>query len=96
MERVRLWRDKRQTLVGVVELDAENRRLIYLIDDEREHERVAGIFDETGKVTWGWTRFGDNDWVEHRAEPNTSPWFWFVVANILYPKGYQADFGVTD
>lgn len=34
--------------------------------------------------------------MEHRAKPRTERWLWFVVANILYPMGCQADFGVTD
>ena len=25
--------------------------------------------------------------------PRTDRWLWFVVANVLYPMGYQADLG---
>jgi hypothetical protein len=93
MERVRLWREGRKKLVGTVELDEDNRRLFFHIADEEEQNRVAGVFNEMGEVTWSWTRYGDGEWQEHRAEPRTRAWFWFVVANILYPMGYQADFG---
>ncbi|MGI8790208.1 MAG: hypothetical protein ACR2I4_04905 [Actinomycetota bacterium] len=95
MERVRLWRNKRRKLIGVVELDESNRRLIFHIDDEEELDRVTDAFKQTGEVTWAWTGYGD-ELQELRAEPRTDQWFWFVVANILYPLGYQADFGVDE
>lgn len=95
MERVKLWREARQKLVGTVELDEENRRLFFHIDDEEEKDRVAAVFTETGEVSWAWTRYGEGEWQEHKAEPLTENWFWFVVANRLYPLGYQADFGAS-
>jgi hypothetical protein len=96
MERVRLWRSRRQQLVGTVELDEENRRLIFHIDNEEERDRVSDVFTETGEVSWAWTRYGEGERQEHQAEPLTRQWFWFVVANILYPRGYQADFGASE
>jgi hypothetical protein len=95
MERVRLWRNDRQTLIGTVELYEEQHRLIFHIDDEDEHDRVSGVFYDTGEVTWTWTGYG-SELRELRAEPRTGHWFWFVVAHLLYPLGYQADFGVTE
>lgn len=95
MERVKLWRNQRKRLVGTVELDEGNRRLLFHIDDEAERDEITRIFTETGALTYSWTGYGD-EWQENQAEPLTAEWFWFVVANILYPRGYQADFGAGD
>lgn len=93
MEGIRLWRAKRQKVVGMVYLDTGDLDLD--IPDDHERARVKEIFDQTGEVTWAYTRFGGGEWQAHKAEPRTRNWLWFVVANILYPKGYQADFGAT-
>ena len=53
METVKLWRKGRQVSVGTVELDEENRRLFFHIDDDEERDRVAGVFKKTGEVSWG-------------------------------------------
>jgi len=37
-----------------------------------------------------------DEWQENIAEPRTERWLWFVVANILYPMGYQADLGISE
>ena len=94
MERVKLWREESREFVGVgfVELHDEDRRLIFHIDDEDERNRVARVFKETGEVSWAWTRHGEGESEEHRADPLTRQWFHFVVFNILYPLGYQPDF----
>ena len=49
MERVKLLREESREFVGVgiVELDDENRRVIFHIDDEDERNRVAWVFKET-------------------------------------------------
>jgi hypothetical protein len=41
-------------------------------------------------------RFDEGEWQENIAEPRTEQWLWFVVANILCPIGYQADFGISE
>ena len=94
MERIRLYRSNRQKFLGEVILDQGQSNL--LVDDQQERSRLQKVFDETGDVTWAWARFEDNEWNEHRAKPRTPNWLWFVVANILYPMGYQADFNVPD
>ena len=96
MQRVELWRNDRERLVGVVELDEDNRRLVFHIDDEDERDRIAGIFKDTGAVSWSWTSIGGGELQENRAERLTPEWFWFIVTNILYPRGYQADFGAIE
>lgn len=58
-----------------LELDEQNRRLLYRIDDQKELNRLTSIFEGTGEVKWAWTRFGEGEWMEHRAEPKTGPWF---------------------
>ena len=88
---VNLWREGRGTPIGTVELDEGNRRLFLHIDDEVERSRIERVFSETGRVIWGWTRYGDNEWQEHRAEPLTSNWFSFLILNRLYPLGYRAE-----
>jgi hypothetical protein len=95
LQTIRLWRSGRVKLLGYVTLD--DGHLTYEFDDAQEQDHVQEVFDQTGDVTWAWTRlFGEGGWEEHRAEPCTPEWLWFVVANILYPMGYQADFGVTE
>jgi hypothetical protein len=47
-------------------------------------------------VTWSFSRFDEGEWQENIAEPRTDRWLWFVVANILYPMGYQADLGISE
>jgi hypothetical protein len=94
VDRIRLWRSNRKTLVSDVMID--DGRLILQVEDTSDRARLQEVFDRTGEVTWAWTRRGEEDWTEQRAQPGTSTWLWFVVANILYPMGYQADFGVTD
>ena len=49
-----------------------------------------------GQVTWSFSRFDEGEWQENIAEPRTERWLWFVVANILYPMGYQADLGISE
>ncbi len=94
MERIRLYRSGRQRLVGDVILD--DGALILEVNDEHDRSALEKIFNETGEVTWGWTtRYGEGKWNEHRADPKTPNWLWFVVTNILPPMGYQA-VGVTD
>jgi len=56
---------------------------------------VAEVFKDSGEVSWAWTRYGNGEWQEHRADPLTRRWFGFVVINIQYPLGYQADFDVA-
>ena len=56
MESARLWRDERRKEIGVVELDEENRRLLFHMDDADERYRIAHLFNETGEVTWAWTQ----------------------------------------
>ena len=96
MERVRLWRNGRQRLIGTVELDEEHRRLGFHIDDHDEQHYVSGIFSTTGEVSWAWTRHGETKREERRAEPLTADWFWFVVHHRLHPLGYQVDFGASE
>jgi hypothetical protein len=47
-------------------------------------------------LTWSLSRFDEGEWQESIAEPRTERWLWFVVANILYPMGYQADLGIGE
>jgi hypothetical protein len=54
------------------------------------------VFEQTGQVTWSFSRFDEGEWQENIAEPRTERWLWFVVANILYPMGYQADLGIGE
>jgi hypothetical protein len=91
VEGIRLWRANRQRLVGMVYLD----KGVLDLDIQDDHERalVEEVFEQTGQVTWSFSRFDEGEWQENIAEPRTEPWLWFVVANILYPMGYQADLG---
>jgi hypothetical protein len=94
VEGVRLWRANRQKLVGMVYLD----KGILDLDIQDDHERalVEEVFEQTGQVTWSFSRFDEGEWQENIAEPRTESWLWFVVANILYPMGYQADLGADE
>ena len=94
VEGIRLWRDNRQKLVGMVYLD----KGVLDLDIQDDHERalVEEVFEQTGQVTWSFSRFDEGEWQENVAEPRTERWLWFVVANILYPMGYQADLGVGE
>jgi hypothetical protein len=94
VEGIRLWRANRQKLVGMVYLD----KGVLDLDIEDDHERatVEEVFEQTGQVTWSFSRFDEGEWQENIAEPRTEPWLWFVVANILYPMGYQADLGAGE
>ena len=56
--RAKLWRDGGKEPIGTVELDEENRRLFYQIENALDLERVKRIFDETGDVSSAWTRSG--------------------------------------
>lgn len=85
--RVKLMRGQRP--IGSVTL--EDERLVYHLADEQEREQIENVLTQTGEVTWAWTRIGEGEWQEHRAKPLTDNWLWFVVANILYPKGYRAE-----
>lgn len=92
--RIRLYKSNRKKLLGDVVLDGD--RLTLHIEDERERDELQRIFDNTGEVTVGWAWYEGEEPVEHRAQPRTPTRLWVVVANILYPMGYQADFGVTE
>jgi hypothetical protein len=70
---------------GVLDLD---------IQDDHERALVENVLEQTGQVTWSFSRFDEGEWQEKIAEPRTERWLWFVVANILYPMGYQADLGI--
>jgi hypothetical protein len=94
VEGIRLWRANRQKLVGMVYLD----KGVLDLDIQDDHERalVEDVLEQTGQVTWSFSRFDEGKWQENIAEPRTEPWLWFVVANILYPMGYQADLGISE
>jgi hypothetical protein len=94
VEGIRLWRANRQKLVGMVYLDQG----VLDLDIQDDHERalVEEVFEQTGQVTWSFSRFDEGEWQENIAEPRTDRWLWFVVANILYPMGYQADLGANE
>jgi len=94
VEGIRLWRASRQKLVGMVYLD----KGVLDLDIQDDHERalVEEVLEQTGQVTWSFSRFDEGEWQENIAEPRTDPWLWFVVANILYPMGYQADLGISE
>jgi hypothetical protein len=72
---------------GVLDLD---------IPDDHERALVEEVLVQTGQVTWSFSRFDEGEWQESMAEPRTERWLWFVVANILYPMGYQADLGISE
>ena len=95
MEGIRLWRANRQKLVGMVYL-LDKGVLDLDIPDDHERALVEDVLDQTGQVTWSFSRFDEGEWQENIAEPRTERWLWFVVANILYPMGYQADLGISE
>jgi hypothetical protein len=94
VEGIRLWRASRQKLVGMVYLD----KGVLDLDIQDDHERalVEEVLEQTGQVTWSFSRFDEGEWQENIAEPRTDRWLSFVVANILYPMGYQADLGISE
>jgi hypothetical protein len=94
VEGIRLWRASRQKLVGMVYLDKGVLDLD--IPDDHERALVEEVLEQTGQVTWSFSRFDEGEWQENIAEPRTDRWLWFVVANILYPMGYQADLGISE
>jgi hypothetical protein len=94
VEGIRLWRANRQKLVGMVYLDKGVLDLD--IQDDLERALVEDVLEQTGQVTWSFSRFDEGEWQENIAEPRTERWLWFVVANILYPMGYQADLGISE
>ncbi len=87
MERVKLLFGRRP--IGIVRL--VDGQVVLDVADQEDRDRLDRVFKETGEVTWAWTRYGEAEWQEHRAEPGTENWLWFVVANILYPQGYRID-----
>jgi hypothetical protein len=101
MESVRLWRNQRNRVVGVVRLEGaehpnDKGRLSVHIDDEHDRKQVTEAFQRSKEVTVGWVGYEGSDLHEIRAKPMTPNWFHVVVINVLYPLGYQADFGVTE
>jgi hypothetical protein len=94
VEGIRLWRANRQKLIGMVYL--EKGVLDLDIQDDHERALVEEVLEQTGQVTWSFSRFDEGEWQENIAEPRTERWLWFVVANILYPMGYQADLGISE
>jgi hypothetical protein len=95
LESVRLWTNGRKRRVGTITLD-ENGHLVFHIDDKHDRDTVEAVFRETGEVTWGWPEVGEGKLQEQKASPREPDWFLFVIANRLYPLGYQADFGASE